>query len=128
MAVFATEEQFADAIGNDNKRLLEIWNSLSGVTPVKKFANRKVASERIWKAVQGLGAPTTAPEDSIGTPDPVATEHQAAIESAAHPVEALEANAELVTAGAQSPTLRPRRPSYQEGQRRQERAQRQEGR
>ena len=27
--VFATEEQFADLIGSDNKRLVEIWNGLA---------------------------------------------------------------------------------------------------
>ena len=53
--VFATEEQFADLIGPDNKRLVEIWNSLAGVKPVTKFANRKAATERIWKALQSLG-------------------------------------------------------------------------
>ena len=50
--VFATEEQFADLIGPDNKRLVEIWNSLAGVKAVTKFANRKAATERIWKALQ----------------------------------------------------------------------------
>ena len=61
-AVFSSEEQFADVIGPDNKRLVEIWNSLPGVKPVAKFANRKVAAERIWKAIQGLGeAPAVAP-------------------------------------------------------------------
>src|ERR1035438_5692276 len=59
--VFASEEQFADLIGPDNKRLVEIWNSLLGVTPVTKFANRKVATERIWKAIQSLGEQAAAP-------------------------------------------------------------------
>jgi hypothetical protein len=31
LGVFSTEEQFADLIGPDNKRLVEIWNSLPGV-------------------------------------------------------------------------------------------------
>ena len=58
--VFATEVQLADLIGPDNKRLVAIWNSLPGMQPVTKFANRKVATERIWKALQGLGeAPAT---------------------------------------------------------------------
>jgi hypothetical protein len=57
---FSTEEQFADAIGNDSKRLIEIWNGLPGVTPVKKFTNRKIAAERIWKAIQHLGGATAA--------------------------------------------------------------------
>src|ERR1035438_8145275 len=53
--VFASEVELADLIGPDNKRLVEIWNSIPGVTPVTKFANRKVATERIWKAIQSLG-------------------------------------------------------------------------
>ena len=61
-SAFASEEQFADLIGPDNKRLVEIWNGLPGVTPVAKFANRKVASERIWKAIQGLGEVAVAPD------------------------------------------------------------------
>jgi predicted transcriptional regulator len=68
-AVFSTEVQLADLIGPDNKRLLEIWNSLPGVKPVTKFANRKVATERIWKAIQGLGErPVAAPasEPQVG--------------------------------------------------------------
>jgi hypothetical protein len=61
--VFATEEQFAELIGPDNKRLVEIWNSLAGVKPVTKFANRKAATERIWKALQTQG-------DAAATPGP----------------------------------------------------------
>lgn len=48
-----------------NERLLEIWNSLPGVTPVKKFTSRSTAAERIWKAVQSLGADIV--EDQEGT-------------------------------------------------------------
>src|SRR5258707_4505092 len=59
--VFASEEQFADLIGPDNKRLVEIWNGLTGVKPVTKFANRKSATERIWKALQTLGEQAAAP-------------------------------------------------------------------
>jgi Protein of unknown function (DUF3489) len=62
--VFATEVQLADLIGPDNKRLVAIWNSLPGVQPVTKFANRKVATERIWKAIQGL-------EEAAAAPSPV---------------------------------------------------------
>jgi hypothetical protein len=70
--VFATEEQFADLIGPDNKRLIEIWNSLPGVKAVTKFTSRKTASERIWKALQSLGeaTPAATPEPSAPqTPD-----------------------------------------------------------
>ena len=37
--IFDTAESLADLIGTDHKRLVEIWNSLTGVTPVKKFGN-----------------------------------------------------------------------------------------
>jgi hypothetical protein len=68
--VFATEEQFADLIGPDNKRLVEIWNGLAGVKPVTKFANRKSATERIWKALQSLGeqAAAAVPETPFDAP------------------------------------------------------------
>jgi hypothetical protein len=39
-------------------RLVEIWNSLPGVNPVKKFTNRHTAVSRIWKAIQNLGIST----------------------------------------------------------------------
>jgi hypothetical protein len=48
-------------------RLIEIWNSLPGVSPVRKFTSRQVAIDRIWKAIQNL-----APEEGVHTA-PVAT-------------------------------------------------------
>jgi hypothetical protein len=91
--VFSTEEQFADLIGPDNKRLVEIWNSLPGVKPVSKFTNRKVATERIWKAIQGLGGSAAAeaatdalpvvktPFDEIGPAPSPASEPEPAVVS-----------------------------------------------
>jgi Protein of unknown function (DUF3489) len=38
-------------------RLVDVWNSLPGVTPVKKFTNRNTAIRRIWAAIQNLGEP-----------------------------------------------------------------------
>ena len=35
-------------------RLVEIWNSLPGEIPVKKFKDRTTAVSRIWKAIQSL--------------------------------------------------------------------------
>ena len=55
--VFDTAESLAELIGTDNKRLIEIWNSLTGVTPVKKFTSRAVAARRIFAEVQKLAAP-----------------------------------------------------------------------
>lgn len=34
------------------KRLVGIWNSLPGVTPVEKFTSRPIALERIWRAIE----------------------------------------------------------------------------
>ncbi len=68
---FSTEEQFADTIGNDNKRLLEIWNSLPGVKPVTKFENRKRATERIWRAIQNLGGEAVSKSTHQGSEAPV---------------------------------------------------------
>jgi hypothetical protein len=86
--VFATEVQFADLIGPDNKRLLAIWNSLPGVQPVTKFANRKVATERIWKAIQGLGEATVGPAPAelvVPMPEAAATINEPVAEQAAEP-------------------------------------------
>ena len=41
-------------------RLIEIWNSIPGVIPVRKFKDRQTAVSRIWKAIQGLNAGATA--------------------------------------------------------------------
>jgi hypothetical protein len=34
------------------KQFVEIWNSLPGVTPVRKFTSRQIALERIWRALE----------------------------------------------------------------------------
>ena len=41
------------------RRLVEVWNSLPGVQPVKRFTDRNTAVARIWKAIQNL-EPTVA--------------------------------------------------------------------
>jgi hypothetical protein len=68
--VFASEVEFADLVGPDNKRLVEVWNTLPGVKPIAKFPNRKAATERIWKVIQELGGPVAvepAPEQPVET-------------------------------------------------------------
>jgi hypothetical protein len=47
------------------ERLVEIWNSLPGATPVKKFTNRKTAIVRIWKAIENLGEPEAAKKATV---------------------------------------------------------------
>jgi hypothetical protein len=49
-------------------RLVEIFNSLTGVTPVKKFTDRKKAVARIWKAIQNLGE-AEAPQSAGVAPE-----------------------------------------------------------
>jgi hypothetical protein len=109
--------------------MVEIWNSLAGVTPVTKFANRKVGTERIWRAIQSLGevaaapvpeAPADAPE--VETPfdeAPAAESNQEQAE--AEPLESAAAQATetadqpeqptvsepVATVGAQAPDVAP---------------------
>ena len=99
--VFASEEQLAELIGADSKRLVDIWNSLAGVTPVTKFANRKVAGQRIWKAIQNLGeaAGTLAADAQVEAPvlDAIPAEFAAEPGDVAQPeavVEAVQAEPE----------------------------------
>jgi hypothetical protein len=47
-----------------SKRLVEIWNKLPSVTPVRKFTDRKTAIRRIWLAIQKL-----SPADRAGPRD-----------------------------------------------------------
>ncbi len=57
---FGTEAALAKLAANrPAARLVEIWNSLPGETPVMKFKDRATAVSRIWKAIQRLGE--TAP-------------------------------------------------------------------
>ena len=57
---FSTAEQLAAFVAEwPAARLLEVWNSLPGVTPVERFTSRSVAAKRIWKAIQHL-QPTQA--------------------------------------------------------------------
>jgi len=47
-------------------RLVEIWNRLAGVQPVKKFTDRKTGIARIWKAIQSLQLAGAASEAKGG--------------------------------------------------------------
>ena len=76
-------------------RFVEIWNSIPGVNAVAKFTNRKVATERIWKAIQGLGAPATAPVDKadegVAPAQEASPEPEATAEASAPPAEEIAA-------------------------------------
>src|SRR5712664_4934084 len=65
---FASQQELASLVAEwPTDRLIEVWNGIPGLTPVKKFTDRKSAVARIWKAIQSLdgGSPaetaTTAP-------------------------------------------------------------------
>ena len=53
---FSTKEEPAELAEKwPAARLIEIWNSTPGNTPVKKFTDRETALTRIWKAIQAFG-------------------------------------------------------------------------
>jgi hypothetical protein len=79
-------------------RLVEIWNSLPGVSPVKKFKDRQTAVSRIWKVLETLGAPA-----------PAATELAPVPEAAPAPDQIEEASATIEPA-AESPEPAPATP------------------
>ena len=66
---FASQSELAElAAAWPLNRLVEIWNSIPGVHAVTKFTNRKVAAERIWKAIQNLGAVEQKPAAEASAP------------------------------------------------------------
>lgn len=54
---FSSESDLLDlAAGWPAIRLVEIWNCIDGVTPVKKFMNRNRGVARIWQAIEATSA------------------------------------------------------------------------
>ena len=49
-------------------RLVEIWNSMPGASPVKKFTDRATAVTRIWKAIQSLGETAATKSEAFEVP------------------------------------------------------------
>jgi len=61
---FSSQKELAElTMAWPAERLVAVWNSLPGVTPVKKFTSRDTAVKRIWTAIQSLG-------DGAGEPKP----------------------------------------------------------
>jgi hypothetical protein len=53
---FPSQKELAELVAAwPGERLVAIWNSLPGVTPVQKFKDRTTAATRIWKNIQELG-------------------------------------------------------------------------
>jgi hypothetical protein len=55
---FTSQKELAKlASGWPEDRLVAIWNSLPGVTPVETFKTAKAGATKIWDAIQGLAEP-----------------------------------------------------------------------
>jgi len=99
---FASQSELADLAAEwPMSRLVEIWNSIPGVTAVSKFTNRKVATERIWKAIQGLGATAPKSEPVVAEPVVVVVEAQPAV---AEEVGAAEAEGQAIAEVPEPPS------------------------
>jgi hypothetical protein len=67
--VFTSESALAELAATwPGARLIEIFNSLPGMTPVKKFKDRATAVSRIWKAIQTLGDAVPAADQPEAVP------------------------------------------------------------
>ena len=67
---FSSQHELASLVAEwPAERLVEVWNGIPGLAPVKKFTDRKSAVSRIWKAIQSLdgGSPT---EPATAAPKP----------------------------------------------------------
>src|ERR1700680_1723185 len=60
-------------------RLVDIWNSLPGAAPVKKFKDRATAVSRIWKAIQSLGDAVPPQATEPGVAPVVERQHEAKV-------------------------------------------------
>ena len=97
-------------------RLVEIYNSLPGVSPVKKFTDRKTAVNRIWKAIQSLrrSLPDEAAAQTGAAVQPDATATPVAPRTAdVAPTEALATR--KATRSKKSPTAAPKVRGPREG-------------
>jgi hypothetical protein len=91
-------------------RLVEIWNSLPGETPVKKFKDRATAVSRIWRAVQNLGQAAPAAEEPA--PDPVPEQEASETAKPKAPVSlATEVAPRLPTVALHAPDVAPQEPA-----------------
>jgi hypothetical protein len=114
---FTSQKQLAElASAWPAERLVEIWNSLPGVEPVKGFRNAKAAASRIWVRIQTLGetpepkAPTKAKSAKQARPVPPSKAKSAkkttsAKKAAKAPQKATKPKAEGVREGSKTATV-----------------------
>jgi hypothetical protein len=97
---FTNQKQLADlAAAWPTERLVEIWNSLPGVEPVKGFKSAKAAASRIWGRIQTLGE----------SPEPKAPTKAKAAKQA-RPVAPSKAKSAKKTTPAKKATKAPQKP------------------
>jgi type IV secretory pathway VirB10-like protein len=83
---FRSEAGLAKLAGNwPIARLVETWNSLPGVSPVKKFKDRPTGVSRIWKAIQELELASATESEAIAEEEAPVIEVAAGPEVAAEP-------------------------------------------
>lgn len=65
---FQSEKELAKLAGGwPGSRLVEIWNSLPGVSPVTKFTSHQIGVKRIWAAIQNLSPTAGKPARRVAT-------------------------------------------------------------
>jgi hypothetical protein len=68
---FSNQQELASLVAEwPTDRLIEIWNGIPGLAPVKKFTDRKSAVNRIWKAIQSLDGGGAKEADTTATVAP----------------------------------------------------------
>jgi hypothetical protein len=89
---FRSAKELAQLAANwPGSRLIEIWNGLPGVSPVRKFTSRQTAVNRIWTAIQNL-----APENATHTSRPATKRGRAAKDSSPGAATRVGSKTELV--------------------------------
>jgi hypothetical protein len=84
--LFTSQDALAElAAAWPASRLVEIWNSLTGVTPVKKFTDRKKAVARIWTELQKLGGPEAPQTPDVAPGEQTATKKASRAKKAPKP-------------------------------------------
>ena len=91
-------------------RLVEIYNSLTGVTPVKKFKDRNAAAARIWSNIQSMAFETDATATPVAPQAPAIAPEQAPAKNKATrgkkaPVAREASEAKATRAGSKTETI-----------------------
>ena len=104
---FSSEEELANLAASwPTARLVAIFNGLPGVTPVKKFTDRKTAITRIWNAVQAFDLPTGTVAEPATSETPETEEAQKP-ETTVEPEPTTEQEPTATPEAAQAPDVAP---------------------